>query len=115
MYDGKPIDEDQQFIVVTNNYRATGGGNFPGVKDSPVVVDGQDENRQILMDYISEQKEIVPTADNNWSLAKIAGSPNVTFTSSPAGANYLTADSPYHYTGTTNDKGFGIYTIDLSK
>lgn len=115
MFNGQPIDPNQEFIVVTNNYRATGGGNFPGLKDSPVVVDGQDENRQILMDYISEQKEIVPTADNNWSIAKIEGTPNVTFTSSPKGANYLTEDSPYHYTGKTDDKGFGIFTIDLTK
>lgn len=114
-YNGKPIDENQQFIVITNNYRATGGGNFTGVKTSPVVVDSQDENRQVLMDYISEQKEIVPTADNNWSLAKIAGKPNVTFTSSPAGANYLEENSPYSYTGKTDAKGFGIFTIDLSK
>lgn len=114
-YNGKPIDENQQFIVITNNYRATGGGNFAGVKTSPVVVDSQDENRQVLMDYISEQKEIVPTADNNWSLAKIAGKPNVTFTSSPAGANYLEENSPYSYTGKTDAKGFGIFTIDLSK
>lgn len=114
-YNGKPIDENQQFIVITNNYRATGGGNFTGVKTSPVVVDSQDENRQVLMDYISEQKEIVPTADNNWSLAKITGKPNVTFTSSPAGANYLEENSPYSYTGKTDAKGFGIFTIDLSK
>ncbi len=67
------------------------------------------------MDYISEQEKIVPTADNNWSLAKIAGKPNVTFTSSPAGANYLEENSPYSYTGKTDAKGFGIFTIDLSK
>lgn len=115
MYNGQPIDETQQFIVVTNNYRATGGGNFPGLKNSPVVVDSQDENRQVLMDYITEQKEIVPTADNNWSLAKIDGKPNVTFTSSPKGEHYLTADSPYQYTGKKDERGFGIFTIDLSK
>ncbi len=114
-YNGKPVDENQQFIVITNNYRATGGGNFAGVKTSPVVVDSQDENRQVLMDYISEQEKIVPTADNNWSLAKIAGKPNVTFTSSPAGANYLEENSPYSYTGKTDANGFGIFTIDLSK
>ncbi|MFB6469249.1 bifunctional 2',3'-cyclic-nucleotide 2'-phosphodiesterase/3'-nucleotidase [Cytobacillus sp. Hz8] len=108
-YDGKPVDPNQDFIVVTNNYRASGGGNFPGVKGSEYVVDSADENRQILMDYISEQKEINPTADNNWSIAPISGNVNVTFTSSPKGADYLQPSSNITYTGETDDKGFGIY------
>ncbi|MBQ0139121.1 MAG: bifunctional 2',3'-cyclic-nucleotide 2'-phosphodiesterase/3'-nucleotidase [Kurthia sp.] len=114
-YNGQAIDPKQEFIVVTNNYRATGGGSFPGVTSDKIVYNGQDENRQILMDYITEQKEIVPTVDNNWSIASIAGTPNVTFTSSPQGANYLTEESPYKYTGKMDADGFGIYTIDLSK
>lgn len=114
-YNGKAIDPKQEFIVVTNNYRATGGGSFPGVTSDKIVYNGQDENRQILMDYITEQKEIVPTADNNWSISTIAGTPNVTFTSSPLGANYLNETSPYKYTNKLDASGFGIYTIDLSK
>lgn len=57
-YNGKPVDPNQEFIVVTNNYRAGGGGNFPGLKGSELVVDSADENRQILMDYITEQKKL---------------------------------------------------------
>ncbi|MDN4526061.1 bifunctional 2',3'-cyclic-nucleotide 2'-phosphodiesterase/3'-nucleotidase [Fictibacillus fluitans] len=112
-YNGQPIDPDQEFIVVTNNYRASGGGNFPGIKGAEYVVDSADENRQILMDYITEQKEITPTADNNWSIAPIQGDANVTFTSSPNGAKYLTPESKISYTGKTDDKGFGIYKYDL--
>ncbi|CAH0344577.1 bifunctional 2',3'-cyclic-nucleotide 2'-phosphodiesterase/3'-nucleotidase [Bacillus sp. CECT 9360] len=112
-YNGEAVNPDQEFIVVTNNYRASGGGNFPGVKGSEYVVDSADENRQILMDYITEVKEINPTADNNWSIAPIYGDVNVTFTSSPKGANYLNADSKISYTNRTNDQGFGIFKFDL--
>ena len=77
-YNGEPVNPEQEFIVVTNNYRAGGGGNFPGVKGSELVVDSADENRQVLMDYISEVKEITPTADGNWSIAPIPGNANFT-------------------------------------
>lgn len=113
-YNGAPVDSDQDFIVVTNNYRAGGGGSFPGVKGSEMVVDSADENRQILMDYITEKKEITPTADGNWSIAPIVGDVNVTFTSSPEGAKYLKEGSNISYTSKTDSNGFGIYNLDLS-
>jgi 2',3'-cyclic-nucleotide 2'-phosphodiesterase/3'-nucleotidase/5'-nucleotidase len=113
-YNGKPVDPNQDFIVVTNNYRAGGGGNFPGVKGSELVVDSADENRQILMDYISEVKEIIPTADNNWSIAPINGTANVTFTTSPKAEGYLKEGSNITFTNQTDDKGFGIFKINLN-
>lgn len=114
-YAGKPIDPNQEFVVATNNYRASGGGNFPGVKGSTYVMDSPDENRQILMDYITATKEVNPTADNNWSIAPIATGAKVTFTSAPQADKYAKETNNIRYTGKTDDKGFGIYTLDLSK
>ncbi|MEO3945362.1 bifunctional 2',3'-cyclic-nucleotide 2'-phosphodiesterase/3'-nucleotidase [Gorillibacterium sp. CAU 1737] len=116
-YNGKPVDPNQEFVVVTNNYRASGGGNFPGVKASKIILDSPDENRQILMDYITAKKEINPTADNNWSIAPIKGgeSLNVTFTTAPVAEKYAKDTTNITYTGKTDDKGFGIFKIDLSK
>lgn len=114
-YDGKPIDPNQEFIVVTNNYRASGGGHFPGISESELVVDSADENRQILMDYISEVKEITPTADNNWSIAPIAQKVNVTFTTSPQAVDYIKEGSLFTYTGKTDVRGFGIFQLNLNR
>ncbi|WP_050616742.1 bifunctional 2',3'-cyclic-nucleotide 2'-phosphodiesterase/3'-nucleotidase [Bacillus testis] len=114
-YNGKAIDPDQDFIVVTNNYRATGGGNFPGVNGSKIIIDSADENRQILMDYIAEKGEINPSADNNWSIAPIKEPVNVTFTTSPKAETYAKETNNISYTGQTDDKGFGIFKLDLSK
>ncbi len=113
-FNGEPLDPEHEFIVVTNNYRANGGGNFPGIKGSEFVVDSADENRQILMDYITEMKEITPTADGNWSIAPISGDVTVTFTTSPKAEPYILAESPFSYTGKTDAKGFGIFTINLN-
>ncbi|MBM7662345.1 2',3'-cyclic-nucleotide 2'-phosphodiesterase/3'-nucleotidase/5'-nucleotidase [Bacillus mesophilus] len=114
-YNGEAIDLEQDFIVVTNNYRAGGGGNFPGIKGSELVVDSADENRQILMDYISEMKEVTPTADNNWSIAPISADVKVTFTTSPNAEKYIDATSPFSYTGQLDQNGFGIFEIDLNR
>lgn len=114
-YKGQPLDPEQEFVVVTNNYRAGGGGNFPGLKGSEIVVDSADENRQILMDYISEEKEITPTADGNWSIAPISANVNVSFTTSPKAEQYITEGSPFSYTGKTDSNDFGVFTINLNR
>jgi 2',3'-cyclic-nucleotide 2'-phosphodiesterase/3'-nucleotidase/5'-nucleotidase len=111
-YNDQPLNLDQDFIVVTNNYRASGGGNFPGVKGAELVMDTQEENRQVLMDYISEAGTIDPTVDGNWSLSPIKGNVNVTFTTSPKAASVAPANITY--TGQQDNKGFGIFKLDLS-
>lgn len=114
-YNGKAIDPNQDFIVVTNNYRAGGGGNFPGLKGSELVVDSADENRQILMNYITEKKDINPSADNNWSILPVKDKVNVTFTTSPQAAKYLPEHKDIKYTGQLDIRGFGVYSLSLAE
>lgn len=73
-YDGKPVAEDQKFVVATNNYRA-GGGAISGLDGSSIIIEAPDENRTVLANYILEEKEIDPKADGNWSLAPIGRHP----------------------------------------
>lgn len=72
-YQGRPVDDKEMFIVVTNNYRAAGGGFFPGLDGSSIVMDAADENREALSQYLSTQKEINPSADNNWRIRPVPG------------------------------------------
>ena len=85
---GQPIDEKAEFIVITNNYRASGGGGFPGLDGSNIVLDAPDENRQALAQYLAGEKRIDPSADNNWHIASVPGV-KLQFTSGTGGIRYL--------------------------
>jgi 2',3'-cyclic-nucleotide 2'-phosphodiesterase / 3'-nucleotidase len=85
-FEGRPVDETQIFIVVTNNYRASGGGNFPGCDGSSVVLEAPDANREALVRYIVENRHIEPKADGNWRFAPWPVNVVATFETSPAAA-----------------------------
>lgn len=55
-YQGVPLDPAAQFLVVTNNYRASGGGDFPGLAGGKgdIVLQAPDASRDVLISYIKK-------------------------------------------------------------
>ena len=107
MYGGKPIDPAAQFVVATNNYRASGGGKFPGLDGKNIILQAPDETRQALIAYFQDQKTVNPAADGNWKLTPIPGV-TLSVVSSPNGQKNLPAGVTYVQ---TRDDGFAEYNL----
>ncbi|MBB3591500.1 2',3'-cyclic-nucleotide 2'-phosphodiesterase/3'-nucleotidase [Rhizobium sp. BK529] len=87
-FEGKPIDSAQKFVVVSNNYRAGGGGNFPEIASDKVIFQAPDTNRDVIVRYVHDQGTINPSADGNWTFKPLPGT-TVMFESSPKAKQYL--------------------------
>ena len=87
-WDGKPIVDNASFAVVTNNYRASGGGNFPNLDGNNIILAAPDETREALVAYLKAAGTLDPAADNNWRVQAVAGV-KLRFTSGAGGIAHL--------------------------
>ncbi len=109
-WNGQPVGPTQEFLVVTNNYRAGGGGHFPGADGSTIVLEAPDLNRDVVVRYIVKQKVIDPQADNNWSLAPWPAAARVTLATGAGAAPFRPRGLLAEPLGNTQD-GFTQYRL----
>lgn len=120
-FNGKPVDPAQKFYVVTNNYRASGGGHFPGVDGGNIVHEDPFETREIVAQYLksrsaSQPQGFSPVADNNWHMKALPAGVDVRLYSSPReeAKAVAGADLAYQSTLPMDDEkhpGYAIYRL----
>lgn len=106
-YQGKEIDPNQEFIVVTNNYRSN--GNFPGVREASLNRLLNLENRQAIINYILAVKNINPSADQNWHFADTIKGLDLRFLTADTAKNLIGTDGDIVYLAASAQEGFGEY------
>jgi 2',3'-cyclic-nucleotide 2'-phosphodiesterase/3'-nucleotidase len=117
---GQVVRAEQEFIVATNNFRASGGGAFPGLDGSKTVFASPDNNRAVLIAYIKAARHLTRAANGStrsWRFAAVRTKGPVVFHSAPgklalareaglAGVSLLKEDDG-------GGKGYALYAIDL--
>lgn len=69
-YQRQALDPKQQVLVITNNYRATGGGDFAGLDGSQSIYRSPDELQKIIVDYLHHLPEQTYQSETeyNWKV-----------------------------------------------
>ncbi|MEL6681827.1 MAG: bifunctional 2',3'-cyclic-nucleotide 2'-phosphodiesterase/3'-nucleotidase [Pseudomonadota bacterium] len=108
-YAGEPVHNDDHFILAANSYRASGGGNYPAVKEHAIVYRSKASTRDILVADLRSRQAITQQWVETWTFAHMANT-SVTFLSSPKAQGFMT-DKMRHL-GTASD-GFETYQLIL--
>ena len=115
---GKKVDPKQPFVVVTNNYRASGGGNFPGLDGKNVVLAAPDGTREILAKWLERQHTLDAKSlpKTSWRFAPVKTRGPVVFKGA-AGKEEVAREVGLKNVRQLKDNGDGtaVYAIDLSK
>lgn len=116
-YKGKPVKPDQEFVVATNNYRASGGGVFPGLDGSNVVLAAPDGAREILAKWLQKKQTLtakdLPAA--SWHFVPVKTRGEVVFKGA-ANKQDVAREAGLKNIRQLKDNGDGtaLYAIDLS-
>ena len=116
-YKGKPVKPEQSFIVATNNYRASGGGNFPGLDGNNIVLAAPDGAREILAKWLQQHKQIKAKdlEATSWRFAPLKTRGPVVFKAAAGKQDIAHAVGLKNITLLKdNGDGTAVYAIDLS-
>ncbi|WP_326765007.1 5'-nucleotidase C-terminal domain-containing protein [Streptomyces sp. NBC_01591] len=71
-FEGKPIDPAAEFVLAVNNYRASGGGNFPHVAGAKQLWANSEEIRNTIISWVQAKGSVdgAQFASVDWRLTR---------------------------------------------
>ena len=120
-FKGQAMDNNAVFIVATNNYRASGGGGFPGLDGSATVVAATDTNRDVVISFVKNTQLLTRAqhgAARSWSFAPLVTAGPVVFHAPPNKIATALAAGLANITELKADDGLGkgmaLYEVKLA-
>ena len=122
-YLGKPIDVVQEFVIATNNYRATSGKSFiPKLDGSSTIWASPDANRDVVIAHIKQHASITRAANGaakSWRFTPVKTAGDVVFSSGPGALGVAQAAGLTNVSLLAADdgggKGMAKYKLDLGQ
>jgi 2',3'-cyclic-nucleotide 2'-phosphodiesterase/3'-nucleotidase len=115
-WQGRPVTPEQPFIVATNNYRASGGGHFPGLHGGNIVLATQDGVREIVAAWLKRTGalDLADLPAGSWHFAPMKTRGPVTFTAAGGKQAIAATDGVAGIRQLrANGDGTATYAIDL--
>ncbi|TVR06954.1 MAG: bifunctional 2',3'-cyclic-nucleotide 2'-phosphodiesterase/3'-nucleotidase [Salinarimonadaceae bacterium] len=113
-HEGRPVRDEDEFLVATNNYRAGGGGTFFAPGEPEIVASSTDLVRDVVTRYVARAAakvgRIEPRPRRNWRFAPFAEGANVIFHTGPGAEGREPADLAIERIGPDAD-GFLAYRL----
>jgi 2',3'-cyclic-nucleotide 2'-phosphodiesterase/3'-nucleotidase len=71
-FEGAPLDPAARFVLAVNNYRASGGGNFPHVATARQLWANSEEIRNTIITWVQAKGAVDPAefASVGWQLTR---------------------------------------------
>ncbi|WP_419727946.1 bifunctional 2',3'-cyclic-nucleotide 2'-phosphodiesterase/3'-nucleotidase [Lichenicola sp.] len=111
-HEGRPITARDSFLVVTNNYRADGGGSFPGTGDAHLVLQAPDLNRDVIVRYVMQHRQVSPVAEPIWRFRSLGRPVLLAFNGTAETAQHLAGQPGVSRLGDSAG-GFTRYGLQL--
>ena len=120
-YQGQPMNATQDFVIATNNYRATSGRGFLPVLDGTATIYASpDANRDVVISYIKAHPQVTRAANGSaksWRFARTPTAGKVLFSGGPNALGVAQAAGLTNIALEQADDGVGrsVYSIDLGR